>query len=213
MKRGLAVAAVCSAVLGSLACGGQSASSTAPAEAGVDGAVDRPDSSEGVFDAGSPDRFDDGPPSPALPGFCDAGLFVEISDDAGTQRLTESCVDSGPPVPTIASYIPGEDCVGKELRACEALASVRLFTGCNECFSGSCSMSATYDDGDGGLYGIPGDGGFGLQWGSAAVDLSARPPDGGIVGGTFTTTFIGIADDAGVAQRKTFAGRFCVLFL
>ncbi len=166
-----------------------------------------------MFDAEPPDRFDGTVPPlrPSAAGFCDAGFFVEVSDEAGTTRLTESCVDSGPPVPTIASYMPGEDCVGKELRACQALASVRLFTGCNECFSGSCSMNATYADGDGGLYGIPGDGGFGLQWGSAAVNLSARPTEGGIVGGTFITTFTGIADDAGVVHHKTFAGRFCVL--
>jgi hypothetical protein len=158
--------------------------------------------------------------TPPLPAFCDGGLFVEVSvevsgevsGDAGTKLLTGSCFDAGPPVPVLAPYMPGEDCLGNELRACQGPASFGLFSGCTGCFSGSCPMMATYADGDGGAYGSVDDSGwYPVRWGSAQIDISARPWDGGVVGGTYVSTFGGVTDDAGVVPIKTFTGRFCVL--
>ena len=209
-RRALAAAL---ALVGLAACGGHAVSGALPTDGGADGTTVGADSTAAV-DASPPDSFTDASPlAMPLPDFCDGGLFVELSDDAGIKRITASCVDAGPPVPTIASYLPGEDCLGKELTACEALASVRLATGCAECISGSCSMRAAYDDGEGGVFGIEGDGGSLLPWGNAQVQLSPRPLDGGVVGGTFTATFTGIADDAGLVPSKAFTGRFCVLSL
>jgi hypothetical protein len=97
---------------------------------------------------------------------------------------------------------------GHETRAVQT----QLFSGCTGCFGGSCSMMVTYADGEGGVYGFLDDGGrVPVQSGNARVEISARPWDGGIVGGTYVATFTGFADDAGILPSKTFTGRFCAL--
>src|SRR6185437_5008889 len=103
------------AAFGLVACSGRSTSGLVTTEAGAD-------ADARCFGCASPQVAPEaGPfvPPPLLPDFCDGGLFVEVSDDAGTSRLTEACGYLGPRAPTIGEYIPADTCLGTELSACE----------------------------------------------------------------------------------------------
>lgn len=133
----------------------------------------------------------DASPDVGAPIVCDAGFFIELTDDAGTWRASDNCMDGGPPELHVG--LCAEDYACASIGGCGDNRFVTVVTS-SEVGVGFWAGEVLYGDDDGGSYSV-----------NASVRVTSFPPVGGTVAGDY------VGEAAGAAGGRPPHGTFCVV--
>src|SRR5437868_2778415 len=177
------------------ACGGRTHAERWEPDAATTGGVDAESAaldggSVFVLPVASPEAATDTVIDVGPPVVCDGTFFIELTDDSGTWRASDNCMDGGPP--QIKEDLCAEDYACTTIAGCAGNRFVTLVV--NAFGAGVWDGYVHYGEVDAGVYSV-----------RATIRIKTFPSDGGTVSGDYD------GDPAGAAGGSAPGGRFCVV--